>query len=128
MDTVLNTCYETTQSLRVIANYSHVIPVVLSVALGLFVLIKAKSSLLSRIFLSFIFAFSAWLIGDLIIWGSNDYHLIYAIWSVLVHFEVIFFVLQNGAAINVCFILQGIKMLLTIAITLFLIKCRLEHF
>jgi signal transduction histidine kinase len=93
MDTVLNTCYETTQSLRVIANYSHVIPVVLSVALGLFVLIKAKSSLLSRIFLSFIFAFSAWLIGDLIIWGSNDYHLIYAIWSVLVHFEVIFFVL-----------------------------------
>ncbi|KKQ21258.1 MAG: Histidine kinase-, DNA gyrase B-, and [Parcubacteria group bacterium GW2011_GWC1_36_9] len=93
INTTINTCYETTNSLRVVANYSHIIPVVLSLILGTFVFIKAKFNLFSKVFLAFIIVFSLWLIGDAIIWTSNNYHLIYAIWSSLVYIEVVFYIL-----------------------------------
>ncbi len=93
INAIINTCYETTNSLRVIANYSHIIPVVLSLILGTFVFIKAKFNLFSKVFLAFIIFFSLWLIGDAIIWTSNNYHLIYAIWSSLVYIEVVFYIL-----------------------------------
>ncbi|OGI94684.1 hypothetical protein A3A03_00125 [Candidatus Nomurabacteria bacterium RIFCSPLOWO2_01_FULL_40_18] len=91
--TIINTCYETTSSLRVIANYSHIIPVVLALILGSFVFIKTKFDLLSKIFLAFIITFSIWLIGDVIIWTSNNYYLVYAIWSFLLYIEILFYIL-----------------------------------
>lgn len=95
MDTtnILNTCYETTDSLRTIAQYSHIIPIILSLTLAFFIFFKAKFNLFSKIFLAFVIAFCVWLIGDLIIWTSNDYDLIYAVWSTLVYIELVFFIL-----------------------------------
>src|SRR3989338_2728321 len=92
-NTIINTCYETTNSLRVIANYSHIIPVVLSLILGIFVFVKAKFNLFSKVFLVFIVMFSLWLIGDAIIWTTNNYYLVYAICSFLVYIEVTFYIL-----------------------------------
>lgn len=93
---ILNTCYQfiASQSNTVlIAQYSHIVPVVLSMVLGVFVLIKAKFNLFSKIFFSFIFIFSIWLIGDLITWTSINYNLIYSVWSVLVFIEILFYIL-----------------------------------
>ncbi len=91
--TIINTCYQTTKDLRVIAQYSHVIPVVLSLFLAVFVFVKSKFNLFSKVFLMFVCFFSLWLLGDLVIWNSERYNLIYTIWSLLDYIEIIFFVL-----------------------------------
>ncbi len=93
INTIVNTCFATTDYLRVVARYSHIIPVVLSLILGIFVLVRTKFNLFSKIFLAFIAVFSLWLIGDLILWTSNDYYSIYAIWSSLDYLEIVFYVL-----------------------------------
>ncbi|MFA6258059.1 MAG: ATP-binding protein [Candidatus Paceibacterota bacterium] len=96
-NTIINTCYvltHTTQgTVRVLASYSHLIPVVLSLILGIFVLIKSKFNLFSKVFLSFIVAFSLWLIGDLITWNLNNYYLVYASWAPLDFLEITFYIL-----------------------------------
>ncbi len=96
MDTTLsmiNTCLATTSSSRVIAYYSHIIPIVIGLSLAFLIFYKVKHSLLSRIFLSFVFCFSLWLLGDLIVWTSNNYHLVYALWAPLDYIEIVFYVL-----------------------------------
>ncbi|MFA6273773.1 MAG: ATP-binding protein [Candidatus Paceibacterota bacterium] len=93
LNTIINTCYQLTTETRTIAYFSHVIPVILSVFLAVLVLAKAKFNLFSKVFSLFIATFSLWLIGDLITWTSNDYHLIYAVWSFLLYIEIIFFTL-----------------------------------
>lgn len=90
---LLNTCYQTTNSLRVIASYSHLIPIILSLSLAIFIFIKAKFNLYSKIFLSFVVFFCIWLLGDYIIWISNNFHLIYSIWSFLDFIEIVFYIL-----------------------------------
>ncbi len=90
---ILNTCYETTNSLRAVASYSHIVPVVLSIILGFMVLVKSKFNFFSKVFFAFIFSFSLWLIGDYIVWTSNNYALVYAIWSYLLYIEIIFYAL-----------------------------------
>ena len=56
MENILSTCFEaSTVATRTIASYSHVIPIILSMILGIFVFIKAKFNLLSKIFLIFVF-------------------------------------------------------------------------
>jgi len=92
-NTIINTCFATTDYLRVVARYSHIIPVVLSLVLGIFVLFKTKFNLFSKIFLAFVIVFSLWLVGDLILWTSNDYYSIYTIWSFLDYLEIVFYVL-----------------------------------
>ncbi len=91
--TIINTCYATTSDLRVIANYSHIIPMILSLSLALFVSFKAKFNTFSKIFLSFVAMFCLWLLGDVIIWSSNNYYLVYAVWSSLVYIELTFYIL-----------------------------------
>ncbi len=88
----INTCYATTSTLRSVASYAHLVPVILSFLLILLVFIKSKRNLFSKIFFAFIFFFSLWLIGDYIIWTSNNYYLIYTIWSFLDYVEIIFYV------------------------------------
>lgn len=92
-NTILNTCYETAKSVRVIANYSHIIPIILSLSLALFIFFKSKFNLFSKIFLSFVISFCIWLVGDLIAWTSNDYHLVYSVWAFLDYIEILFFIL-----------------------------------
>ncbi len=91
-NTILNTCYVDSNVLN-LAFYSHLVPVSFVLFLAFLVFFKTKNNLLSRIFLFFSVTFSLWLVGDLITWTSNNYHLIYAIWSTLVYFEVIFYIL-----------------------------------
>ncbi len=100
--TVINTCLATTESSRVIAYYAHLIPVVVGMSLALLIFVKARHSLLSRIFLGFVTCFSVWLIGDLIVWTSNNYNLVYALWAPLDYIEIIFYIL--GLYFSIVFI------------------------
>ncbi|MDO8659314.1 MAG: HAMP domain-containing sensor histidine kinase [Candidatus Parcubacteria bacterium] len=91
---IINTCASLTGGkIELLARYSHIIPVILSIILGTFLFIKTKYDLFSKVFLSFIVIFSLWLIGDLITWTSTNYTLIYTAWSVLLYLEIIFYVL-----------------------------------
>ena len=93
---ILNTCYQfiTSQSnIVLIAKYSHIIPIILSLILSIFVFIKAKGNLFSRIFLFFVITFAVWLIGNLITWVLTDYNLIYTVWSFLDLVEIVFYTL-----------------------------------
>lgn len=95
MDTInniINTCQLTRGDSGVIAYYSHLIPIVLSLVLALFILFKSKFSLFSKVFFAFILSFSFWLIGDLILWTQNNYYLQYASWAPLVFIEMVFYV------------------------------------
>ncbi len=75
-----------------IAYYSHIIPVILALFLGIYVVLKTKFSKLSTIFLGFSVCFSLWLIGDLIAWVSPNYFLVYFTWSWLDYVNIAFFV------------------------------------
>ena len=93
----MNSCFTFVNVLNIsqvtLANYSHLIPVVLSLILGVFVFYRAKFNLFSKVFLMFIVIFSVWLIGDLITWTNTNYNLIYAVWSFLDYFEIVFYIL-----------------------------------
>jgi len=90
---LINTCLAGGINVRTIVYYSHILPIILSLLLGIFVLIKAKFNFFSKIFLSFIITFALWLIGDLFAWNSINYHIVYTTWSFLVYLEVIFYAL-----------------------------------
>lgn len=81
------------QSIVVLANYSHIIPIILSMFLGSLVFLKARSSLFSKVFFGFIITFALWLLGDLITWTQINYYLIYTVWSFLDYMEILFFAL-----------------------------------
>lgn len=92
-NTILNTCYQTQNTLQTIVRYSHFVPLILSLILGTLVIVKAKSDLLSKIFFAFVASFSVWLIGDFITWSSLNYSSVYANWSFLLYAEVVFYTL-----------------------------------
>lgn len=94
INTIVNTCYQLTLGTRLIADYSHIIPIILSLALALFIFFKAKFNLFSKIFLAFVLTFCLWLLGDVILWGSNNYHLVYSVWSTLDYIEIAFYILS----------------------------------
>lgn len=94
MENFINTCLSAAQTDLIQNNliyYSHLIPSVLAIFLGLFIFIKAKYNLFSRVFLAFIVSFSLWLVGDVIVWTSTNYDLIYTIWSLLDFIEILFY-------------------------------------
>jgi len=96
IDEILNTCYLAAQAspgIRAIASYSHIIPMILSLALGILVFIKAKFNLFSKVFLAFVVVIAFWLLGDVIAWTSNNYTLVYTTWSILDYLEIVFYVL-----------------------------------
>lgn len=89
----LNTCFETTKNYHTIAYYSHLIPVFITLVLSVFVLTKSRFSLLSKVFTFFVAFFCTWLIGDVVIWTSNNYNLISAVWAPLDYINIIFYLL-----------------------------------
>lgn len=93
------------QDFHRLAYYSHLIPISLSIFLGILVFFKAKRTIFSKIFLAFSSIFSLWLLGDLITWTSKNYYLIYASWSLLVYLEILFFAL--GLYFAIIFIRQN---------------------
>ena len=101
----INTCLETTQDYRVIAYYSHYIPLLITLVVSLFVLFKSSFSLISKSFFIFTGSFCLWLLGDVIAWTSNDYNLVSFVWAPLDYINVIFYVL--GAYFFVLLVKDG---------------------
>jgi len=63
--------------------YSHMVPLLVSLTIGLFVLYKNSQSLLTRIFFSIVSMFSVWVFFDLILWATDrpDYTIFF--WSLI---------------------------------------------
>ncbi len=89
----INTCLATTAEVRTLALYSHIIPALATMILGLFVLANAQSRLKANAFFLFTATFSIWLIADLINWNTNSYALLAATWAPLDYINIVFFLL-----------------------------------
>jgi signal transduction histidine kinase len=86
----LNSCFETTNEVRQLALYSHILPTIVSVILGLFVF-RFGGRVNSRLFALFTLLLSLWLIGDLIAWHADNYYVVSAFWSTLDYLNILFY-------------------------------------
>ena len=89
----INTCFATTEAYRNLALYSHLIPALAVLVLGIFAYLRAPNRLKAATFFAFSLAFAAWLVGDLIVWTSDSYNIVAAFWAPLDLIEIIFFLL-----------------------------------
>jgi len=89
----INTCFETTSSYHAIAYYSHLFPLLITIAVSSFIVIKSKFSHLSLIFTAFTSSFCLWLIGDVVAWTSSNYNLVSFVWAPLDYINIVFYVL-----------------------------------
>jgi signal transduction histidine kinase len=87
----INTCFETTNSVRALAYYSHILPGIGSMALGFFAFYYAKKRMKATLFLLFTILLSLWLLGDLITWTSNNYYIVAGFWAPLDMINILFF-------------------------------------
>lgn len=87
----LNTCFETTNEVRSLAYYSHLVPIVSSLFLGTLVYRYAKNRNKALLFTGFLTLLSLWLIGNLITWTSNNYYFVAGFWSVLDYLNILFY-------------------------------------
>lgn len=87
----INTCFETTNDVRLLAYYAHLVPLATSLLLGFVAFKYAKDKSKSVLFLLFTILLSLWLVGNLITWTSNDYYNVAAFWSVLDYLNILFY-------------------------------------
>lgn len=87
----INTCFATTIDYRDLALYSHLIPAAAAFILGFFAYLKAENRNKAAIFLVFTVCFALWLLWDLVVWTSDSYGAVAAIWAPLDYIEVVFF-------------------------------------
>ncbi|QQG37589.1 MAG: HAMP domain-containing histidine kinase [Candidatus Kaiserbacteria bacterium] len=92
----INTCLATTAEFRDLALYSHLIPAIATLILGMFALRRAQNKLKAAYFFAFSAAFALWLLGDMAVWMLDSYHLVAAFWSPLDFTEIAFFLLLFG--------------------------------
>ncbi|MDP3965567.1 MAG: HAMP domain-containing sensor histidine kinase [bacterium] len=92
----INTCFATTESYRNLALYAHLIPSLAIFILGCFAYQKAENRHKAEYFFAFVVGFALWLIGDLILWTSDSYHLVAAVWQAMDYIEITFFLLLFG--------------------------------
>lgn len=90
--------WDTTDFLIVSANvfdrliyYSHIVPLVISLTIGFFVLYKNPKQLLSRILFVITSLFSVWVFFDLILWATDKPYFTMFFWSLLVIIEPIIY-------------------------------------
>src|ERR1700749_1713385 len=88
---MLNTCFATTNSYRLIASYSHLLSGAIMLAIGIFILIRDRK-ILSISFFIFLSYFIVWLFGDWITWTTNNYFLVNTWWSILDYLDIVGFV------------------------------------
>lgn len=67
--------------------YSHILPMLISLALALFVFLNNKKSLESRLLLLLVVAFNFWSFFDLILWATDKPEQTIFFWSALVYIE-----------------------------------------
>ena len=89
----INTCFETTASMRELALYAHLIPAAAVILLAVFVLWKASHRFKAWTFASFCATFALWLFSDFVLWTSNNYHLVATLWAPIDFLEMAFFLL-----------------------------------
>lgn len=89
----INTCYELTRDVQTIASYTHFVPILISIFLSVYLLVKTKDSLLSQIFFWFVMTVNIWLVSDLVAWTQQNYNIIQFFWSLFDYVNIIFFIL-----------------------------------
>ncbi|OGG57834.1 hypothetical protein A2853_00480 [Candidatus Kaiserbacteria bacterium RIFCSPHIGHO2_01_FULL_55_17] len=92
----LNTCFATTDIYRNLALYSHLIPALASVVLGIFAYMRAADRQKAAYFFTFSIAFALWLVSDMLLWTQDSYYLVAAFWNSMDLIEVVFFLLLFG--------------------------------
>lgn len=102
---LINSCFETTHTVRQLALYSHLLPVFVSMTLGYFVYRFSSRRTCSILFGLFTLLLSLWLISDLIAWHSNNYYLVAAFWSILDYISILFYLV-----LACFFIVQTLKL------------------
>lgn len=71
--------------------YSHLTPIVLSLAIGLLILIKDPRSLVNRALFFITALFSLWTLSDLVLWAHESPRYVMFFWSIIVLFEPIIY-------------------------------------
>ncbi len=71
--------------------YSHIPTALISLTVGLFIFIKSRHSLISKVLLNLALAFSLWLLCDLITWTNYDSRKIMFSWSLFPLLDTLFF-------------------------------------
>jgi signal transduction histidine kinase len=87
---ILNTCIATTSDFRLIASYSHLLPVGILGSMAIFIITKSRKAL-NVSFFFFVLFLSAWLIADWVTWTSNSYFRVNAFWSTLDLLDIMMF-------------------------------------
>ncbi len=87
----INTCLEGGKDYHSIAFYTHLIPLLITLVVSGFVIVKSKFSFLSKIFTLFTISFCFWLLGDVVLWTASDYDLIMSVWAPLDYLNILFF-------------------------------------
>lgn len=88
---LFNTCLESAQAVRSLAYYAHLVPMMIGMTIGFIVLLYARNRDKAIMFFAFIATLSLWLLGDLVLWVSNDYTLVAAFWVPLDYLNILFF-------------------------------------
>jgi signal transduction histidine kinase len=90
---IFNSCFEISKEgdVRVLAFYSHLLPIVVSLIIGSIVVFYARNRDKAMLFFAFTILLSLWLVGNLITWTVNDYYLVAGFWSTLDYLNVLFY-------------------------------------
>ncbi|MBI5892632.1 MAG: hypothetical protein HZB79_03095 [Deltaproteobacteria bacterium] len=73
--------------------YSHLVPILVSLALGLLIFLKSRKLLINKILISIVLSFSLWLFFDLILWATEKSYYTMFFWSVLILLDPIIYAL-----------------------------------
>src|SRR3989344_1772855 len=63
--------------------YSHILPLIISLTLGIFVFFKGRNQLPARVLFGTIILLSVWILGDSIVWATNNPSLTMFVWSIV---------------------------------------------
>ena len=63
--------------------YSHLLPLIVSLSLGIFLYIKSKDQLAPKVLLATILFLAMWLLGDLIVWATDQPNMTMFAWSIV---------------------------------------------
>lgn len=90
-----------------LANYSHLLPIGILLAMGIYILSKNRK-ILNLSFFIFVTYISIWLFGDWILWSLSNYFIVNTFWSILDYLDIcmflaalyFYFVFINGRDIS----------------------------
>jgi signal transduction histidine kinase len=87
----INACFESAGPYRLIATYSHLLPVGVLGSMAIFIVTKSLKSLNTSFFF-FVFFLSMWLVGDWVTWNSDNYYMVNTAWSMLDLLDIMLYI------------------------------------